>query len=73
MTKNGNSKLVVDYKYAGVKSSSQTKVNTLTSESKSGDGNSLDTMKGLIGGDTTAETEEVPRNPLKDFKMLSQE
>ena len=67
LTKNGNSNLVVDYKCVGVKSSSQTKANTLTSESQSGDG--LNALKGLICGDTTAETEEVPGNPLKGFKI----
>ena len=70
LTKNGNSNLVVDYKCVGVKSSSQTKANTLTSESQNGDGKSLDAMKGLICGDTTAETEEVPGNPLKGFKII---
>ena len=68
LTKNGNSNLVVDYKCVGVKSSSQTKANTLTSESQNGDGKSLDALKGLICGDTTAETEEVPGNPLKVSK-----
>ena len=70
LTKNGNSNLVVDYKCVGVKSSSQTKANTLTSESQNGDGKSLDALKGLICGDTTAETEEVPGNPLKGFKII---
>ena len=70
MTKNGNSNLVFDYKYVGVKSSSQEKVNTLASESISRDGKSLNIMKGLICGDTTAETEEVPGNQLKGFKIL---
>ena len=69
LTKNGNSNLVVDYRCIGVKSSSQTKANTLTSESQNGDGKSLDAMKGLICGDTTAESEEVPGNPLKGFKI----
>ena len=63
------SNLVVDYKCVGVKSSSQTKANTLTTEAQSGDGKSLDAMKGLICGDTTAESEEVPGNPLKGFKI----
>ena len=67
LTKNGNSNLVVDYKCVGVKSSSQTKANTRTSESQSGDG--LNALKGLICGDTTAETEGVPGNPLKGFKI----
>jgi len=70
LTKNGNSNLVVDYKCVGVKSSSQTKANTLTTEAQNGDGKSLDALKGLICGDTTAESEEVPGNPLKGFKII---
>lgn len=70
LTKNGNSNLVVDYKCVGVNSSSQTKANTLTSESQNGDGKSLDAMKGLICGDTTPEIEEVLKNPLKGFKII---
>ena len=70
LTKNGNSNLVVDYKCVGVKSQSQTKANTITTEAQNGDGKSLDAMKGLFCGDTTAETEEVPGNPLKGFKII---
>lgn len=69
LTKNGNSNLVVEYKCVGVKSSSQSKANTITTESQNGDGRSLDALKGLVCGDTTAETEEVPGNPLKGFKI----
>lgn len=70
LTNNGNSNLVVEYNCVGVKSSSQTKANTLTTESQSGDGQSLDAMKGLICGDTTAETEEAPGTALKGFKII---
>ena len=45
-------------------------ISSFTSESQNGDGKSLDALKGLICGDTTAETEEVPGNPLKGFKII---
>ena len=70
LTKNGNSNLVVDYRCVGVKSSSQTKANTLTTESQNGDGKSWEALKGLTCGDTSPESEEVPGNPLKGFKII---
>jgi hypothetical protein len=70
LTKNGNSNLVVDYRCVGVKSSSQTKANTLTTESQNGDGKSWEVLKGLTCGDTSPESEEVPGNPLKGFKII---
>ena len=68
-TKDSNSYLVVDYSCVGVKSSSQTKANTVVSDSLEGSSNTLDAIAGLICGSSIIETEDVPGTPLKGFKF----
>ena len=70
ISKNSNNYLVVDYKCVGVKSSSQTKANTLNSEPQEGDAKTLEPLNKLRCGDTTPESDELPGNALKGFKFI---
>lgn len=69
ITKDSSNYLVVDYTCVGVKCSSQTKDNTIESDTLSGSASSLDAVAGLKCGDTTIETEDVPGTPLRGFKF----
>ena len=70
LTKNSNNYLVVEYKCVGVKSSSQTKTNSRTTDIYDGDAKTLDALKGLRCGDTTPESDELPGNALRGFKFI---
>ena len=70
LTKNSNNYIVVEYKCVGVKSSSQTKANTLYNDPQEGDPKTLDALKGLRCGNTTPESDELPGNALKGFKFI---
>lgn len=59
----------VDYSCVGVKTSYQTKKNTISSDILEGSANSLDALTGLICGDNTIESENLPGTPLKGFKF----
>ena len=70
ITKNENDYIQVEYGCVGVKSSSQTKLNTISSSSTvQGSYNTLESLSGLTCGDNTIETDEVPGTPLKGFKF----
>ena len=64
-----NNYLTVEYSYVGVKSSSQTKENTISTDTLIGSTDSLDPIAGLSWGDNTIESEDVPGTPLKGFKF----
>ncbi len=70
LTKDSNNYIVVDYTCVGVKSSTQTKANTLTSESQEGDVKTLSGLKGLRCGDTTPDTNFSYPKALKGFKFI---
>lgn len=70
LTKNSNNYIVAEYKCMGVKSSSQTKANTIHTEPQDGDANSLKALVGLRCGNTTPESDELPGNALKGFKFI---
>lgn len=69
LTKDSNSYLVVNYGCVGVKSSSQTKENTVASGTSEGLALEVATLSGLKCGDNTIETEEIPGTPLRGFKL----
>ena len=64
-----NNYLTVEYSYVGVKSSSQTKENTISTDTLIGSTDYLDPIAGLSWGDNTIESEDVPGTPLKGFKF----
>ena len=64
-----NGYLVVDYGCVGVKSSYQTKTNSIASGSSEGAPSSVSTLSGLTCGDNNIESDEVPGTPLKGFKL----
>ena len=70
LTKNSNNYIVVEYKCVGVKSSSQTKANTIYTDTYDGDAKTLDALNGLRCGNTTPESDELPGNALKGFKFI---
>ena len=69
LTKDSNSYLVVDYGCVGVKSSSQTKLNTVGSGTSEGSPMTVSTLSGLNCGDNTIESDEIPGTPLRGFKL----
>lgn len=70
ITKDANDFIQVEYGCVGVKSSSQTKSNTISGSSTSqGSYNTLESLSGLTCGDNTIETDEVPGTPLRGFKF----
>lgn len=66
--KNSNSYIVVDFSCVGVKSSTQTKDNTITTQAIEGSDN-LDGISSLLCGDTTIESDEIPGTPMRGFKI----
>lgn len=68
-TDKNQQQLNVDYSCVGVKSSYQTKKNTISSDVLEGPPNSLDAIAGLPCGDNTIETEQAPGTPLRGFKF----
>ena len=69
LTKDSNSYLVVEYGCVGVKSSEQTKDNSIASGTSEGAPNTVSTLSGLTCGDNTIESEEIPGTPLRGFKL----
>ena len=69
LTTDSNSYLVVEYGCVGVKSSEQTKDNTIASGTSEGAPSSVSTLSGLNCGDNTIESEEIPGTPLRGFKL----
>lgn len=68
--KNSNNYLIVEYGCVGVKSSKQTKSNTITSGATlQGAATSLQALSGLSCGDNTIETNEIPGTPLRGFRF----
>lgn len=69
-TKDSNNYIIVEYTCVGVKSSTQTKANTLTSESQEGDVKTLAGLKGLRCGDTSPDSNSSYPKALKGFKFI---
>lgn len=67
--KNEKEYLVMEYTCIGVKSSYQTKDNSIASSSSEGNPLTLDPLIGLTCGDNTIETENFPGTPLKGFEI----
>ena len=61
--------LSVEYTCVGVKSSYQTKANTIITGSNEGPSNTLGALIGLTCGDNTIETDEIPGSPLRGLKF----
>lgn len=68
-SKNSDNYLFVNYTCVGVKSSQQTKSNTITTGITEGPSNTLGALVGLTCGDNTIETDEIPGTPLRGFKF----
>lgn len=69
LSKNSDNYLFVNYTCVGVKSSEQTKSNTITTGITEGPSNTLGALVGLTCGDNTIETDEIPGTPLRGFKF----
>jgi hypothetical protein len=70
ISKDTNTFLNIEYSCVGVKSSYQTKYNTITSGTNQGSKNSLDSVIGVTCGDITIETDQVPGTPLRGFQYI---
>ena len=70
ISKDTNTFLNIEYSCIGVKSSYQTKYNTITSGTNQGSKNSLDSVIGVTCGDITIETDQVPGTPLRGFQYI---